>query len=104
MASQLERLEKELRRAAASRQYTDVARLAAEFGEAVQGLTKALPKGHPRAAEAERKLVDLLSWAIVLMQAARSTCLANLRQVGTANRYSRRIGEPGRLTGVQLDA
>jgi len=102
-ASHLEQLEKKLRHAAASRRYKDVSRLAAEFGEAVQVFVRALPKGDPRAVEAERKLLDLLSWALVMMQAARSTCLADLRRVATANRYSRRCGEPGRVS-VKLDA
>ncbi len=33
-----------------------------------------LPKGDPRAAEAARKLDDVLSWTLVMLQAARSTC------------------------------
>ncbi|MGA2041596.1 MAG: hypothetical protein ABSH42_20135 [Bryobacteraceae bacterium] len=103
MASHLEQLEKQLRHAAASRRYKDVSRLAAECGEAVQAFVRALPKGDPRAGEAGRKLLDLLSWALVMTQAARATCLADLRRVATANRYSRRCGEPGRVS-VQLDA
>jgi hypothetical protein len=103
MGSHLEQLEKKLRHAAASRRYKDVSRLAAEFGEAVQDYVRALPKGDPRAAVAERKLMDLLSWALVMTQAARAACLADLRRVVTANRYSRRCGEPARVS-VRLDA
>jgi len=104
MASNLERMEQELRLAAAARRYDEVVRLAAQFGEAVQALVQALPEGDPRAAEAARKLMDLLSWALVMMQAARSACLADLRRVATANRYSHRSSEPGRVAAVQLDA
>ena len=103
MASHLEQLEKQLRQAAASRRYKDVSRLSKELGEAVQAVLRTLPKGDPRAREAGRKLIDLLSWALAMTQAARGTCLADLRRVATANRYSRRCGEPGRLS-VQLDA
>jgi len=103
MASHLEQLDRELRQAATSKRYQDVVRLAAEFGEAVKAFAQSLPQGDPRAAEAGRKLSELLSWALVMMQAARSNCLADLRRVATANRYSRRCGEPGKAL-VQLDA
>ena len=93
----LEQLEAKLRAAAACRRYQEVARLAAEFGEAARSYAQALPKGDPRAAEAARKLDEVLSWALVMMQAARSACAAGLRRVTTANRYARRYGEPGRL-------
>jgi len=69
MASHLEQLEKQLRQAAASRRYKDVSRLSKELGEAVQAVLRTLPKGDPRAREAGRKLIDLLSWALVMTQA-----------------------------------
>jgi hypothetical protein len=100
----LDRLESELRRAAACRRYREVARLATEFGEAARAYAQTLPKGDPRAVEAERKVDSLLSWALVMMQAARTACAAQLRQVETATRYSRRRGEPGRAAAVNLDA
>jgi hypothetical protein len=103
MTPRLEQLERKLRQAAASRRYEEVGRLAGEFGEAVQAFVQTLPEGDARATKAARKLIDLLSWALVMMQAARATCLADLRRVATANRYSRRCDEPGRGS-VQLDA
>jgi hypothetical protein len=39
-----------------------------------------------------------------MMQAARAACAAQLRQIETATRYSRRCGEPGRAAAVNLDA
>jgi len=100
----LERLERELRHAAACRRYREVARLATEFGAAARRYAQTLPPGDPRAAEAARKVDGLLSWALVMMQAARAACAAQLRQVGTATRYSRRCGQPGRAAAVNLDA
>ena len=100
----LERLEKELRHAAASRRYREVARWAAEFGEAARAYAETRPPGDPRAAEAALKVDGLLSWALVMMQAARAACAAQLRQVDTATRYSRRCGQPGRAAAVNLDA
>jgi hypothetical protein len=88
MSSQrLEQIDKEMRHAAACRQYREVARLAKEIGEAARAYADALSKGDPRAAESVRKLYDLLSWALVMMQAARSACAAELRRVTTATRY-----------------
>lgn len=103
LAPHLQQLEKKLRSAAASRRYKDTTRLAVEFGEAVRAFVRALPKGDPRAFEAERRLLDVLAWALVMTQAARSTCLADLRRVATANRYSRPCGEPS-TASLQLDA
>lgn len=100
----LEQLEKKLRAAAACRRYQEVTRLAAEFGEGVRAYARALPKGDPRAVEAAHKLDEVLSWTLVMLQAARSTCLAELRRVTAANRYSRRYSEPGGVAAVRLDA
>lgn len=103
MTSQrMQELEKELRLAAAGRQYREVARLAAKVGEAAQAYARSVPKGDPRAAEAARKLDDLLGWALVMLQAARSACTAELRRVTTATRYTRR--EPISTSGIHLDA
>jgi hypothetical protein len=99
-----EQLERELRHATAGRRYQEVTRLAAEFGEAVRAYTEGLPPGDCRASEAAGKLDSVLSWALVMIQAARSNCLAQLRQVTAANRYARRHREPGRIGAVQLDA
>jgi len=100
----LEQLENKLRAAAACRRYQEVTQLAAEFGQAVRAYARALPKGDPRAAEAARKLDEVLSWTLVMLEAARSTCLAELRRVTAAHRYSRRYSEPGRVAAVRLDA
>jgi len=83
----LEQLEKKLRAAAACRRYQEVTRLATEFGQAVRAYAQSLPKGDRRAAEA-----------------ARSTCLAELRRVTTANRYASPCGEPRRAAAIHLDA
>jgi len=40
----------------------------------------------------------------VTLQAARSTCLAELRRVTTANRYASPCGEPRRAAAIHLDA
>jgi hypothetical protein len=100
----LEQLEEQVRRAAASRQYEEIVRLSAAFAGSVRAYTQALPKGDPRAGDAMRRLVDLLSWSLVMVQGARAACSAELRRVSTANRYSRRDGAPGRTMGVNLDA
>jgi hypothetical protein len=102
--SRLERLEAELRQAAACRRYQEVARLATEYGEAARAYARSLPQGDSRAAEAGRKLDDLLSWALVMMQAARSACAAGLRRAAMANCYARPAGEVGRTAVVHLDA
>jgi hypothetical protein len=104
MPPRLERLESELRQAAACRRYGEAVRLATEFGEAARAYAQTLPRGDPRAAEAARKVDSLFSWALVMMQAARAACAAQLRQIETATRYSRRCGEPGRAAAVNLDA
>jgi hypothetical protein len=100
----LEQLEKKLRAAAACRRYQEVTQLATEFGQAVRAYAQALPKGDRRAVEAAHKLDDVLSWTLVTLQAARSTCLAELRRVTTANRYARPCGEPRRTAAIHLDA
>jgi len=100
----LAQLERELRHATAGRRYQEVARLAAEFGKAVRVYAEGLPPGDCRATEAAGKLDDVLSWTLVILEAARSNCLAELRQVTAANRYARRYREPGRVGAVQLDA
>ena len=81
-----------------------MARVATDFAEAVRANAQRLPQGDPRAAEAGRKLGEVLSWALVMTQAARSSCVAELRRVTAANRYSRRCGESGRVGAVQMDA
>ncbi|SPE30371.1 hypothetical protein SBA3_1650021 [Candidatus Sulfopaludibacter sp. SbA3] len=104
MSSQrLEQLEKDLRRAAACRQYQEVASLAAEIGAAADGYAQAISHGDQDAAQAARKLYDLLSWALVMMQAARSGCAAELRRVTTASRYSRPADESARTAVLDLD-
>jgi NTP pyrophosphatase (non-canonical NTP hydrolase) len=100
----LEQLEKKLRAAARCRRYPEVTRLTAEFGEAVRAYAQSLPKSDPRVEEAARKLDDVLSWALVMLYAARSSCLAELRRVTAANRYSRRYSEQSSVAGVRLDA
>jgi hypothetical protein len=100
----MEQLARELRLAAAGREYQKVARLAGELGEAARAFAESLPKGDSRAVEAARQLHDLISWALVMMQAARSACTLELRRVTTATRYTRRCDEPDRTPGVHLDA
>ncbi|MGD0775745.1 MAG: hypothetical protein ABSC05_23265 [Candidatus Solibacter sp.] len=99
----MDRLEKDLRRAAACRQYKEVARLAAEIGEVAREHAQDMRRGDSHAAESARKLYDLLSWALVMMQAARSACAAELRLVTTATRYARPSGATGRTAAVSLD-
>jgi hypothetical protein len=101
--SRLERLEAELRGAAASRRYAETTRLAAEFGEAVRSYMQTLPKADPRVREAEAKLDDALSWALLMLKAARASCAAELRRVTTAGRYAGASRQPGRTAGVRLD-
>jgi hypothetical protein len=100
----LEEIERKLRDAAARRRYPEVARLAREFGEATRAYAQSLPKGDPRGAEAARKLADVLSWTLVMMRAARSSCAAELRRVATATRYSRPYGNPSPPASINLDA
>jgi len=100
----LEQLEEQVRCAAASRQYEEIGRLAAAFAESVRAYTQTLPAGDARAGDAMRRLVDLLSWSLVMVQGGRAACSAELRRVRTANRYSRRDGPPARTAGINLDA
>jgi hypothetical protein len=104
IAPRVEQLEKDLRRAAACRQYKEVARLATEIGEVARGHALDARKGDAHATESARKMYDLLSWALVMMQAARSACVAELRLVTTATRYARPSGATGRAAAVSLDA
>src|ERR1019366_1790314 len=104
IAPRVEQLEKDLRRAAACRQYKEVVRLATEIGGGARGHALDARKGDARAAESARKMYDLLSWALVMMQAARSACVAELRLVTTATRYARPSGATGRTAAVSLDA
>jgi len=100
----LEQLESELRQAAACRQYQQVGSLAGEIGEAVRAYIQTLPQRDPRCAEAARGLDDLLSWALVMMQAARSDCATELRMVTTATGYGRSRREPAGKSAIHLDA
>jgi hypothetical protein len=100
----LEQLEAELRGAAASRRYKETARVAVEFGEAVRAYEQTLPDNDPRAGEAARKLDEALSWALLMLKAARAACAEELRRVTTARRYVRACAKPGRTAGVRLDA
>ena len=102
--SRLEQLEKKLRDAAAGRRYREVTLVAAEFAEAVRVYARGLPKGDPRAAEAGRMLDGVLSWALAILQAARSACLAERRRVTAAHRYSSRCGESAGAAAIQMDA
>jgi hypothetical protein len=101
--SRLERLDAELRSAAASRRYAETTRLAAEFGKAVRSYMQTLPNTDPRVGEAARKLDESLAWSLLMMKAARSSCAAELRRVATASRYVQPCGAPGRTAGVRLD-
>ena len=100
----LELLEKRLRRATECRRHAEVARLATEFAEGVRKYAQTLPRGDPHRAGAARKVLEVLSWTLLMTQAARATCLADLRRVATANRYARRTSEPARALGVRIDA
>jgi len=100
----LKQLESELRRAAACRQYRLVTSLAEEIGEAVRAYTETLPRGDPRRAEAARGLDEVLSWALVMMRAARSDCATELRMVTTATGYGRARREPAGKPAIRLDA
>lgn len=99
----LAQLEKKLRDAARCRRYREVTQSATEFAEAVRVYAQDLPKGDLSAAQAGRQLGEALSWSLVMMQAARANCLAELRRVAAANRYARTYGETGR-TAIHLDA
>ena len=90
----LEQLEEQVRHAAASRQYREVAPRIDAFAGSVRAYVQSLPKGDPHRAEAARRVIDLLSWSLVMLQGARASCAAELRQVVTADRYSRRNREP----------
>jgi len=100
----LEHREMKLRNAAASRRYSEAARLAMEFGEAVREYARGLPKGDPRARMAARRLDEALSWALVMLQAARGACVSELRRIATANRYARIYKDPGNASALHLDA
>ena len=104
MPPYLDQLEERVRYAAACRRYGDAVRLAAEFGESARAYAQALPKGDPRAGQAGRRVVDLLSWALVIVQGERATCAKELRRVTAARRYSRRSVEYARAGGLQVDA
>jgi len=104
MISRLERLENEIRGAAASRRYRDVARLVPEFGEGVRAYVRSLPESDPRGAEAASKLQELLSWSLAMLQAARFACATELRRAATATRYARPCGGRERPVSVHLDA
>jgi hypothetical protein len=104
MPPHLQQLEEKVRYAAACRRYMAIGRLASEFAEAVRAYAQTLPKGDPRAAQAGRKVIDLFSWALVMVQGERAACATELRRVTAATRYSRRAAEPARAAGIQLDA
>jgi len=100
----LERLERSLRDAAACRRFSDAARLAVEFSEAVREYAQSLPQGDPRAIEAGRRLDGVLSWVLLMLQAARGACAVELRRVTTANRYRSGCDEPAHNSAMHLDA
>jgi hypothetical protein len=103
MPAHLDQLERKVRHAALSRRYAEAVRLAAEFAEAAHVYALGLPKGDARAVEAGRRVADLYSWSLVVLQGARAACAAELRQVNTANSYSCRSGE-ARSAVIRLDA
>ena len=101
--ARLEQLEAELCGAAASRRYAETARVAADFGEAVQAYAQALPDNDPRASEAARKLDDALSYALLMLKAARASCAEEFRRIAAASRYAGACRQPGRTACVRLD-
>lgn len=104
MPERLEQLEERVRCAVACRRYADAVRLAGEFGEAAWAYAQALPKGDARAAQAGRRVVDLFSWALVLVQGERASRAEELGRIVTAHRYSRRSIEATRTAAVHLEA
>jgi len=104
MPPHLEQLEEKVRCTFACRRYGDAIQLSAEFAEAAWAFAQALPKGDPRAPQAGRKVVDLLSWSLTMVHGERSACAAELRRVTTATCYSRRSVEPARTAAIRLDA
>ena len=100
----LEQLEAELRSAAASRRYAETVLLAAELCQTQRAYAQSFPKGDPRAREAARKVDEVLSWALLMLKAARASCARELRRVTTAGRYVRPCGQLGRRARLRLDA
>lgn len=104
MPPRLEELEKKLRGAAASRKYAEVREVALELDEAARAHLQTLPKNDPQVPELARYLADLLSWALVMTQAGRSACAAELRRVSFVHSYSHPCGEVRETPAVRLDA
>lgn len=100
----LELLEDQIRAAAASRRYRDVARMVPEYGQAVRAFMQSLPEGDARAAEAARTLHESINWSLAMLHAARFACAAELRCVATATRYARPCGFRERPASIHLEA
>jgi len=83
----LQQIELELRRAAAARLYDDVRRLATEFCTLAAAYAGTLPQGGPEAESAHKRVEEVLGWAILMMQLARSACLTDLQRLKSARRF-----------------
>jgi hypothetical protein len=103
MPTHLTQIEEKLRRAAEGRHYAEVERLALELSQAVREYAAGFPPGDERGARALGEFLDLISWALILMQSARSSCLAQLRMVTTAQRYAQQRGPAARESAILLN-
>jgi hypothetical protein len=99
----VEELEARLRLAAESRRFDEVRQLSVELGQQVREYVNGLPKGDPRGAGASRRLLETLSWTLIMMQAARSSCLGELRRVATANCYSSSNTQAEGAAGLRIE-
>ena len=86
----LREFEIQLQAAAAGHRYDEVVRLAAEYGEATKAYVSSLPRHDLRALQAAGNYGAALTRALVILQASRSACCAELRRVTTAVRYAHR--------------
>lgn len=87
MHDSLSGIEKELRRAAGSRQYGDVQRLVLAFCEAAEDQARKLPPADPRIGEIAAMTQKVLDWTRTMVQADRASLVLQLRQIPKVRRY-----------------
>jgi hypothetical protein len=83
----LTKLERELRRAAASHDYVSIERLAVAFGDAARLEIGKVPPGDPAVAEIARHVLNVLECSRILTLIGRARTAGELRSLSCLRRY-----------------
>lgn len=87
-------IERELRRAVESQQYTEVRRLVLSFCQAAETYARGLPPADPRIGEIADLTLEVLQWCRTMVQCSREGLVLELRQIPKVRQY---IPMPGSI-------